>query len=355
MSEKEIEKNEEKKCSDGMCCDNKFMKKYGDYLIPGIVILALVCGLIFVFVKNSNFFSKNSIDEGKPLSEKVSKEIEGKITELFKEIYSDIKFNKFTEDKSGLYKINITVQGETADIYLTKDQSKLILQIVDLDEQLKKNKEEKKSEESASSIDENKKALGFSENSKPRLDYFVMSFCPYGAPADANAGEIYKNFGNAVDVVPHYILSLDESAQNGYNSLHGPQEANQDVRELCVLQNFGKAKFFDFVLASNNDLKPDNADTNWKQTAIKLGLDTNIIENCWKTKGLEMVKKEIEISEKLKVNGSPTIFVNGGKSTNRASVIKDSLCKAFPENAKPKACSQEVKNAETNTDASCGK
>ena len=35
----------------------------------------------------------------------------------------------------------------------------------------------------------NLKALGY-DSDKPRLDYFVMAFCPFGNPADQAASEL---------------------------------------------------------------------------------------------------------------------------------------------------------------------
>lgn len=346
-------KSEENKCL-GANCD--FFKKNLDYIIGGIIIIALVVSLVFIIVKkeNNDVVGDDVAEEeitGKKVSKKVSEKIENKLTVAFDERFApeaEVVFNEIREE-SKLYKIYMTIDGNDFEVYLTKDYNKFLPQVIDLDELLEEIEGESKIDLSV----ENKKALGFAENSKPRLDYFVMSFCPYGNPADENASKIHAVFGDSVEVVPHYIVNLDE--KNGYNSLHGVQEAHQDIRELCVLENYGKDKFFEFTLTSNEKLTDKNADAEWQAVAWEVGVDVNIIANCEQSKGLEIAKREMEVSNNTKVkgqngagpiSGSPTMLVNGEKVGNSASVIQEALCESFGEGERPVVCDQDIESAE---------
>ncbi|MCK5025436.1 MAG: DsbA family protein, partial [Nanoarchaeota archaeon] len=129
--------------------------------------------------------------------------------------------------------------------------------------------------------DENLKVLGY-DSDKPRLDYFVMAFCPYGDPADEVASELYNLFGDKVEIVPHYIISVSGGK---IQSLHGEQEGNQGVRELCALEELGYEDFFKFTLEINKDHKnrtcgPSNADTCWESAAQRVGVDIEAISDC---------------------------------------------------------------------------
>lgn len=347
-NDKEAEKKSGgNKCS-GMSCD--FLKKHLDYVIGGVIILALVIALIFVIVGDD----KKDVGEaeeftGKKVSKKVSREIEEKLEVAFSERFApeaEVMFNEVREE-SDLYKVYMTIDGNEFEVYVSRDYTKFMPQIIDLGELLEELKEEGKVDLSA----ENMKTLGFDENSKPRLDYFVMSFCPFGNPADENASKIHAVFGDSVEVVPHYIVNLSGKAPNGYSSLHGPQEAHQDIRELCVLENYGKDKFFEFTLASNEKLTDKNADAEWQTVAWEVGADVNVVANCEQTKGLEIAKREIEITKNTKVkgqngvgsvSGSPTMLVNGEKVSNSASAIQKALCDSFDESEKPAACDQDI-------------
>lgn len=358
-----VDKKDKQKEKDSKNCCSGFLTKYSDYIVPSIVVVLLVVIFVVVLARNSDFFnrtgevtmdSKTPLENEKKVSDKVAKEIADKLRPAFEKKLvegSKVDFGDVYESEN-LYKVGLTIDDEKIDVYLTKDYAVLFpanyvgSYIIDLGKTFEE-------VENMKNIDV-KKTLGISDNSKPQLDYFVMSFCPYGNPADVNANEIFRTFGDSVNVVPHYILSESKSAPEGYTSLHGVQEAHQDIRELCVLKNFGQDKFFQFTLQANDDLTADNADEKWQEVAQKVGLDTTVIENCWKNEGLDIAKKEMEVSNAIKVAASPTIYVNGEKlAGNKASLIQESLCNSFPNGDKPTACGQEVNNAETTASGSC--
>ena len=208
--------------------------------------------------------------------------------------------------------------------------------------------------------DDNRKSLGIKDGDKPRLDYFVMSFCPYGNPADENASKIHNVFGDTVEVVPHYIFNLDDKNEDGYNALHGPQEAHQGVRELCVYKQNGLKDFFNFTLKSNEKLTSGNADEKWEEVANGLKLDIEKIKQCEEKEGLDIAKAEVEITDNTKVNSrgsispvaaSPTVLVNGEETGRSAKDIQKALCDAFGDN-KPEGCSANIEEAEAG-DGSC--
>lgn len=191
---------------------------------------------------------------------------------------------------------------------------------------------------------------------KPRLDYFVMSFCPYGNPAEEAAEKIYSLLGDKVEIVPHYILSVNDDK---VSSLHGTQEANQDIRELCALDLFGLRKFFDFVIATNNKCNSQNADTCWEGAAKDAGLtDSEIaqIKNCFDNRGLEIAKEQENLNSELYTlyNGnlvnpsaSPTFLINGQtySGSRDANSIKEQLCNLFNDSDKPSECSETIESS----------
>lgn len=310
-------------------------------------------------VYSSNDYSSVRLFRGEEVSEKVIKKVgetldlEGAFIKSFVPQSEKVVLDEVREDDIW-YNVYLTIDDQQEiEVHLTKDFVIFIPQSIDL-EILYKDYEPIDPDIDLSV--ENKKALGVKDNSKPQLDYFVMSFCPYGNPADENASKIQAAFGDSVEVVPHYIVGLDEKAPNGYNSLHGPQEAHQDIRELCVLKNYGKDKFFEFTLASNDKLTYENADSKWNDVARSVGVDVNVVAECEKN-GLEIAKQEIGISKNAKVQNmksgeitsivsSPTVMVNGEKVVSSASAIQKALCESFNEGEKPAACEQDIESAE---------
>ena len=59
--------------------------------------------------------------------------------------------------------------------------------------------------------------------------------------------------------------------ENKYCSMHGIQELNQGVRELCV-QKYQPDKLWDFVMKINKACSASNADTCWEAVAKTAGV-----------------------------------------------------------------------------------
>jgi hypothetical protein len=251
------------------------------------------------------------------------------------------------------------------------------------------------------------------KSDRPELKFFVMSFCPYGNQMEDILRPIYDLLKDKVDFTPHYIFDKidnlttycqsrsgdpaqcatyvqnkyfateaeckktigdnltkcqDEKAylKTGtgamYASLHGRQEANQDVRELCAWnQVTDKKVWWDFVANVNKNCTSTDADTCWEQQAKTAGLDTNKITECFNKDAVTLIEKELALTTQYQVQGSPTVMVNTvifppeaaytqdgkgalviGKKTatqdkyRTPNVIKEAICASF--NKAPKEC-----------------
>ncbi|GEM_PF-1440302 len=194
---------------------------------------------------------------------------------------------------------------------------------------------------------------------KPRIDFFVMAYCPFGNQAEeAIAPVYYEALHNNATFVPHYIIyshylhsNPNFCIENGtLCSMHGIQEVHEDERELCVYNLYGIKAWFDFALAMNKNSTSQNSDAKWKAVAQSLGLDVNKIEDCVKENGVKYLQQEQALSEAVGAEGSPTVFV-GGKPYNGArtpSSYMSAICDEY-SGSKPAGCSM---NLTSSTDAS---
>jgi len=200
------------------------------------------------------------------------------------------------------------------------------------------------------------------KSDKPELKFFVMSFCPYGNQIEDVLRPVYDLLKDKADIIPHYIFEKvtnldttcknssgdpsqcatyvqgkyfttipecqktiaqnlakckDESsyikAQDGtmYASLHGRQEANQDVREICAWnQVTDKTQWWNFIAAVNKNCTAQNADTCWENQAKSAGLDTTKITECFNQDGVRLIEEQIAQTQKFNVSGSPTVLIN---------------------------------------------
>lgn len=201
------------------------------------------------------------------------------------------------------------------------------------------------------------------KSDKPELQFYVMSFCPYGNQMEDTLRPVFDLLKDKVTLTPHYIFDkidnlssycsarsgdpnqcsayvssgyfsdvdsckkaissnlktcLDEKqylkTSNGsmYASLHGRQEANQDVREMCAWNQVGddKTKWWNFIGNVNKNCTQNNADTCWESQAQQAGLDTNQITECFNTQAVNLIENEIALTTKNNISGSPTVLIN---------------------------------------------
>ncbi len=203
--------------------------------------------------------------------------------------------------------------------------------------------------------------LTLNPSQTPQLDFYVMSFCPYGNQIEEVLKPVADLLGDKVTLQPRYIFDkiedltsycqirsgdpaqCDQYIKNGYftdtdqcktaiaenltacqdtsayieanntyyASLHGRVEANQNVREICAYNTTdNKTKWWNFIDNVNKNCTAQNADTCWEDQANAADLDTQAIKDCFNNDAISLIEKEIEITDRLGVSGSPTLFIN---------------------------------------------
>jgi hypothetical protein len=191
--------------------------------------------------------------------------------------------------------------------------------------------------EGGCALDACKDTLACAKETANTLDLFVMSQCPYGVQALNAMEEVLKNFkGSPLAFNVHYIAN--GSAKAGFQSLHGPAEVAEDLRELCAIERYGKdTKFMSYVLCRNKDIRS----TDWEQCATG-GIDAKAIKACAEgDEGKRLLEASLTRSNALAVNASPTWLANGKFKFSGvdAETIKKNVC---AHNAGLKGCDQTL-------------
>ncbi len=254
------------------------------------------------------------------------------------------------------------------------------------------------------------------KSSLPQLKFFVMSFCPYGNQAEAGLKPVFELLENKVEWQPQYIINkininevclnqvydrnrcqdlikqgyfpdqesckkrfypdqktclqeikkqalmIDEN--NGFVSLHGRNELNQDIREICAWNiEPDKKKWWQFIDQVNKNCNTNNVESCWQDQAKAAGYEISKIENCFNQQTIQLLEKEAEIVNKYQVTGSPTILINetvyppeGAYDQNAVlqignnifeikdyrlpNTFKEAICSAFQK--RPKECSKQL-------------
>ncbi|MFP4400925.1 MAG: DsbA family protein [Candidatus Woesearchaeota archaeon] len=206
-------------------------------------------------------------------------------------------------------------------------------------------------------------AMGITlDDGRPQMDFFVMSYCPYGNQAEEIIKEVYDVMKDHVDFNPRYIYyenyqgggdsyCIDEDST--YCSMHGVQEANQNIRELCVMDEYGMDAWFDFAIEMNSECTYSNADSCWQDVAEGLGYDVDTISACEEEDAEEYAAEDMRLSELFKATGSPAIYIDGEAymgSRNPAAMLS-AVCEYLDE--KPDACDVELDDTQTAAAGQC--
>jgi hypothetical protein len=260
------------------------------------------------------------------------------------------------EEESGVYKMNFDIMGQDEIVYITKD-GKYLFTYPPIDMQPPAPKE-------------------LSKKDVPEADLFVMSFCPFGNEAEELIMPIAKLLGDKADIELHYILysgyatgypeyCFDEEEQ--YCSMHGIQEVNQDIREMCV-QKYQKDKLWDFVKAINEQATSENVDSEWEGIAQNAGINVSQIKTCQADEAEALLAQESNLTkmeypvqspsehqgnETDKIAGSPTMVINGMIFDGERSIsgYQEAICSAC--NNPPAECGQTLEENASGASGSC--
>lgn len=167
-----------------------------------------------------------------------------------------------------------------------------------------------------------------------KLEFFVMSQCPYGVQVMNGAAPALEQLGQNVDFKVNYI-----GDDNGGNltSMHGPKEVTGDIVQLCA-QKLAPNKFMKLVVCQNKSV--GNVDTNWQQCATEAGIDAGSLKTCIEgDQGKALLKESFAAARARGAQGSPTMFLND-KPYNGGRKSKDflkAICNEYT-GPKPAAC-----------------
>jgi hypothetical protein len=189
----------------------------------------------------------------------------------------------------------------------------------------------------------------YPESRRPKLDYFVMSFCPYSNMVEEGMlQQVHDSFGRDIRIRPHYVIygshwnpdNCMETRRGTFCSLWGIDELNQAAREVCVKNYYGLDTYYDFVTAINTNCNLNNVETCWEGVADSLDISTRRIERCERTSRMtRILSREQRYTNQFGVHASPTFFINGVQyeGPRTEADLTAALCSAI-RGRLPEAC-----------------
>jgi len=258
-----------------------------------------------------------------------------------------IKLINITEE-SGLYKFSVEIfltnENFTGTYYVTKDGKLFIPNPIDISQNIFGSRTE----------------FDAPDTEKPEVNLFVMAFCPYGMQAENYMKPVVDLFGEKINITIRFIASVQGTTVDSVRSLHGINEAKEDLRQICIQKYYNRSVFWNYLMEINsicssnynNDTALENC---WKASAQKFGIDTNLIETCaYGSEGIDLLKIDEQLVEQYGVTGSPTLIINGAvyNGARNSESFKQAICSGFI--TPPAECNQTLSSPSSSISGTCG-
>jgi protein-disulfide isomerase len=197
--------------------------------------------------------------------------------------------------------------------------------------------------------DKEKPSQNVPKTSKPKVELYVWSYCPYGVQMQgpmAEVAELLKGKAEFI-IVPYY---------DG----HGAYETQQNKIQLCI-QKLAEDKYWSYakgfvetIYSKCGSQRTEACDKNESISLMKkLGIDSSKIMSCVDSQGKTLLEEAAKKSQQNGVSGSPTVIINGVKVNvaRTPESVKTAVCSAF-ENV-PAECSKNLSSSASASSGSC--
>ena len=250
-----------------------------------------------------------SLDEAKTKGEEFINKI------ILKDVGLTGKIKSISEEGC-FYRIIVETNGQDYTSYLTKDGKKFFQSGRDMDMELKRYEEERR----------------IIKSDKPKVELFVMSYCPYGMQMEKGLLPVLELLGNKIDFELKFCSYI----------MHEEKELTEQLREYCI------QKEYPHLL--NNYLTCFLTEGNARECLAKVSIDTVRLNDSMAEADRQFKVTEAyndkanwymekypyftiykEENSKYFLTGSPTLVINGKKvaAARDPQSLLTTICSAF--------------------------
>ena len=194
---------------------------------------------------------------------------------------------------------------------------------------------------------------------RPTVDLYVMSFCPYGIQAETAMKPVADLLGNTTDIGVQYLTEITGSTIDSVQSLHGPVEVQEDLRQACIRKN-SPGQFWAYLDGFNAACSSLSGNASAAaacstRVSASVGLTPERIDACATgPEGITLLSSDEASAVRAGATASPTLLINGveysGARTPEA--YKEAICGSFT--SPPAACQTNLSAQTVAAGGSCG-
>lgn len=304
------------------------MKKRNNILLGVVVLLVVAAATLGIILKN-----KGAISEREAASE-----AENFVNTYLMQPGTKASISEVSKEYD-LYKVKINIGGgQVVDSYLSRDGKLFFPQALDI--------QQIKSEGNNSGLDATDPSASIPQDvpksAKPKVELFVMSYCPFGLQMQKGLFPVIDTLGNKIDF---------ELKFNDY-LMHGEKELKENLVQHCIQKDqkdklsayvtcFAKSGDTDACMTSTGIDKAKNsacAAATDKEFKITENMNANV-DYHGSYPGFNVYKND---NQQYGVGGSPTLIINGVEvqaARDSASLLR-TICAAFED--APAECQTEL-------------
>jgi hypothetical protein len=181
------------------------------------------------------------------------------------------------------------------------------------------------------------------KSDRPKVELFVMSYCPYGLQMEKGFLPAWQLFKNRADIDVKFV----------HYAMHGLKEVQENTRQHCIQAeqpNVYQAYLQCFTTTGNSDQCLATAKVNsakvqscFNDRDKKFGVMAEYNDQSkWLSGQFPIFPIDQDLSKKYGVQGSPTLVINGTvvESGRSPEDIKKAICAAFTN--PPRECAQTL-------------
>jgi glutaredoxin len=168
-----------------------------------------------------------------------------------------------------------------------------------------------------------------------KVEFYVMSQCPYGVQAVNGVKDAIDKLGADVDFSIDFIGNA--TPDGNLSSMHGPNEVTGDIVQLCAMK-YAPAKYLNMIACQNKTYR--EVATNWEACATEAGAPVDKLRTCISgAEGKKLLSDSFQRSQQRGATGSPTIYVGGKQYSGqrKANDFLRGICAEYKGN-KPAVC-----------------
>ena len=244
---------------------------------------------------------------------------------------------KVSKKYDGVIELNLNQNGQKFKLYSNPKGDVFAEQVIDLKEIEKKKKEEK-----TAGVVKNK-------TDKPKVELFVMSYCPFGTQTEKGYLPAVRKLGDKIDAKVKFV---------NYSMHSSKGEVQENLLQYCIEKEQPK-KFNNYLACflekgdskgclAKNGINKKDLNSCITETDKKYDITKNFKDKkSWLNGVFPRFNINDDLNQKYGVQGSPTLVINGQKMERvgrDANSIFKAICSAFKN---PPAECKETLSTET--------